>query len=440
MEIKMKIAVAGTGYVGLVAGVCFAEKGHNVTCVDVDAQKVKLMESGVAPIYEEGLEELMQKNNAAGRLHYTTDYKEAYRDAEVIFIGVGTPEQPDGSANLSYIATVSRQIAESVERDCLVVVKSTVPVGTNDKVDQFIHDFLARDVKVEVASNPEFLAQGSAVHDTLHAARIIIGTESKEAEAALKKVYEPFGLPIVSVNRRSAEMIKYACNDFLALKISYMNDIANLCELVGADIEAVAQGMSYDARIGANFLKAGIGYGGSCFPKDTKALKYLARQNGYQLKTVEAAVDVNARQKTRLYEKACQRMITFQGLKVAVLGLAFKPETDDLREAPSLDNVQLLLDNGAEIIAYDPVAEENFRKRFPEGTIGKGSIRYVKEPEQTLEGANICFIFTEWKEIKAIPAEQFKKLMRIPLVYDGRNIYKPQDMKDAGVEYYSIGR
>ena len=436
----MKIAVAGTGYVGLVAGVCFAEKGHNVTCVDVDAQKVKLMESGVTPIYEEGLEELMQKNNAAGRLHYTTDYKEAYRDAEVIFIGVGTPEQPDGSANLSYIATVSRQIAESVERDCLVVVKSTVPVGTNDKVDQFIHDFLARDVKVEVASNPEFLAQGSAVHDTLHAARIIIGTESKEAEATLKKVYEPFGLPIVSVNRRSAEMIKYACNDFLALKISYMNDIANLCELVGADIEAVAQGMSYDARIGANFLKAGIGYGGSCFPKDTKALKYLARQNGYQLKTVEAAVDVNARQKTRLYEKACQRMITFQGLKVAVLGLAFKPGTDDLREAPSLDNVQLLLDNGAEIIAYDPVAEENFRKRFPEGTIGKGSIRYVKEPEQTLEGANICFIFTEWKEIKAIPAEQFKKRMRIPLVYDGRNIYKPQDMKDAGVEYYSIGR
>ncbi len=440
MEIKMKIAVAGTGYVGLVAGVCFAEKGHDVTCVDVDAQKVKLMESGVTPIYEEGLEELMQKNNAAGRLHYTTDYKKAYRDAEVIFIGVGTPEQPDGSANLSYIATVSRQIAESVERDCLVVVKSTVPVGTNDKVDQFIHDFLARDVKVEVASNPEFLAQGSAVHDTLHAARIIIGTESKEAEATLKKVYEPFDLPIVSVNRRSAEMIKYACNDFLALKISYMNDIANLCELVGADIEAVAQGMSYDARIGANFLKAGIGYGGSCFPKDTKALKYLARQNGYQLKTVEAAVDVNARQKTRLYEKACQRMITFQGLKVAVLGLAFKPGTDDLREAPSLDNVQLLLDNGAEIIAYDPVAEENFRKRFPEGTIGKGSIRYVKEPEQTLEGANICFIFTEWKEIKAIPAEQFKKRMRIPLVYDGRNIYKPQDMKDAGVEYYSIGR
>ena len=216
----MKIAVAGTGYVGLVAGVCFAEKGHDVTCVDVDESKIKRMEAGESPIYEEGLEELMQKNNAAGRLHYTTDYAAAYRDKDAIFIGVGTPEQPDGSANLGYIATVSRQIAESVERDCLVVVKSTVPVGTNDKVEQFIHDFLVRDVKVEVASNPEFLAQGSAVHDTLHAARIIIGTESRGAEALLKKIYEPFGLPIVSVNRRSAEMIKYASNDFLALKIS----------------------------------------------------------------------------------------------------------------------------------------------------------------------------------------------------------------------------
>lgn len=440
MRESMKIAVAGTGYVGLVAGVCFAEKGHDVTCVDVDEKKVALMESGVTPIYEEGLQELMQKNNAAGRLHYTTDYQVAYRDAEVIFIGVGTPEQPDGSANLSYIATVSRQIAESVERDCLVVVKSTVPVGTNDKVDQFIHDFLARDVKVEVASNPEFLAQGSAVHDTLHASRIIIGTESPEAEEILKKVYEPFDLPIVSVNRRSAEMIKYACNDFLALKISYMNDIANLCELVGADIEAVAKGMSYDARIGANFLNAGIGYGGSCFPKDTKALKYLARQNGYELKTVEAAVDVNARQKTRLYEKASQRMITFDGLKVAVLGLAFKPGTDDLREAPSLDNVRLLLAHGAEITAYDPVAETNFRKQFPEGSLEKGSIRYVSSPQEALEGAHICFLFTEWKEIRELPAQLYKEKMSIPLVYDGRNMYSLQEMAQTGVEYYSIGR
>ncbi len=436
----MRITVAGTGYVGLVAGVCFADKGHDVTCVDVDENKVKMMESGKSPIYEEGLEELMRKNNATGRLHYTTDYKSAYKDAEAIFIGVGTPEQPDGSANLSYIATVSRQIAESVEQDCLVVVKSTVPVGTNDKVEQFIMDFLRRDVKIEVASNPEFLAQGSAVHDTLHAARIIIGTESKEAEEKLKKIYEPFGLPIVSVNRRSAEMIKYACNDFLALKISYMNDIANLCELVGADIDAVAEGMSYDARIGAKFLNAGVGYGGSCFPKDTKALKYLARQNGYRLRTVEAAVDVNAEQKTKLFYKASNRMITFQNLKVAVLGLAFKAGTDDLREAPSLDNVQLLLESGANLYAYDPVASDNFKKKYPEGQIEKGTIQYVQTPEEALDGADICFIFTEWGEIKAVAPQIFKEKMQIPLVYDGRNIFSIDEMKEAGVEYYSIGR
>lgn len=437
---NMKLVVAGTGYVGLVAGVCFAEVGHEVTCVDVDEKKVRLMESGISPIYEEGLEELMQRNNAAGRLHYTVDYKNAYKDAEAIFIGVGTPEQPDGSANLSYIATVSRQIAESVEKDCLVVVKSTVPVGTNDKVEQFIKDFLVNDVKIEVASNPEFLAQGSAVHDTLHAARIIIGTESKEAEALLMKIYEPFGLPIVSISRRSAEMAKYACNDFLALKISYMNDIANLCELVGANIEDVARGMSYDARIGANFLKAGIGYGGSCFPKDTKALKFLAAKAGYHLETVEAAVAVNTRQKTRLFQKASNRMITFQGLKAAVLGLAFKPGTDDLREAPSVDNVELLLENGAEIIAYDPVAADNFKKKYPEGNIAEGSIRYVKNPQEALRGANICFIFTEWKEIKEIPVKCYKELMQTPLVYDGRNVYSVEEMKENGIEYYSIGR
>ena len=423
-----------------MAGVCFAEKGHEVTCVDVDEKKVRLMESGVSPIYEEGREELMQKNNATGRLHYTTDFQSAYRDVDAIFIGVGTPERPDGSANLSYIATVSRQIAESVERDCLVVVKSTVPVGTNDKVEQFIRDFLIRDVKIEVASNPEFLAQGSAVHDTLHAARIIIGTESREAEEVLKKIYEPFGLPIVSVNRRSAEMIKYACNDFLALKISYMNDIANLCELVGADIDAVAKGMSYDARIGSRFLNAGVGYGGSCFPKDTKALKYLARQNGYKLRTVEAAVDVNAEQKTRLFHKASNRMITFQNLKVAVLGLAFKAGTDDLREAPSLDNVQLLLESGADLYAYDPVAADNFKVKYPEGRNERGTICYVKTPEEALQDANICFIFTEWREIRRIAPAVFREKMRIPLVYDGRNLYNLDEMKNAGVEYYSIGR
>ena len=368
-------------------------------------------------------------------MHFTTDYKSAYKDADAIFIGVGTPEQPDGSANLSYVATVSRQIAETVEKDCLVVVKSTVPIGTNDKVEQFIKDSLVHDVKIEVASNPEFLAQGTAVRDTLQAKRIVIGTESKEAEAKLKEIYESFNLPIVSVSRRSAEMIKYASNDFLALKISYMNDIANLCELVGANIEDVAEGMSYDPRIGSNFLRAGIGYGGSCFPKDTKALKYLAKQHGYKLKTIEAAVDVNSAQKVKLFKKASDRMITFQGLKVAILGLTFKPGTDDLREAPSLDNVELLLNSGADnIYAYDPVGEENFKKRYPT------QINYCKTPEEVLKDANICFIFTEWNEIKAIKPEEYKKLMKTPLVYDGRNIYNLEDMKNAGVEYYSIGR
>lgn len=431
----MKIAVAGTGYVGLVAGVCFAEKGHNVVCVDIDENKVQTMKEGKSPIFEQDLEGLMQKNYKEGRLDYTTDFKSAYKNADAIFIGVGTPEQPDGSANLSYVATVSRQIAESIEHDCLVVVKSTVPIGTNDKVEQFINDFLPdKTIKVEVASNPEFLAQGTAVRDTLHAKRIVIGTESKKAEELLKEIYKPFNLPIVSVSRRSAEMIKYASNDFLALKISYMNDIANLCELVGANIEDVAEGMKYDDRIGSNFLRAGIGYGGSCFPKDTKALKYLAKQYGYNLKTVEAAVDVNAAQKIRLYKKAADRLITFNGLKVAVLGLTFKPGTDDLREAPSIDNIDLLLKQGAKIYAYDPNGVENFKKRYPT------EIVYTLNPEEALKDANVCFVFTEWNEIKAVKPETYKKLMKTPLVYDGRNIYSLDEMKKANVEYYSIGR
>jgi len=451
----LNIVVAGTGYVGLVSGVCIAHRGHRVTCVDINMNKVTLMQQGISPIYEQDLEKLMHINRE--RLTYTTDYKSAYKMADVIFIGVGTPELPDGSANLSYLATVARQIAETVEKDCLVVVKSTVPVGTNDKVEQFIKDFLPRDgknsnvernkkIKVEVASNPEFLAQGTAVRDTLEAARIIIGTDSKTAEGTLMKVYEPFGLSIVSVSRRSAEMIKYASNNFLAIKISYMNDIANLCEVVGADIQDVAKGMGFDSRIGDRFLNAGIGYGGSCLPKDTKALKYLAKQNGYELRTVKAAIDVNKDQKILLYKKACQRLITFNGLKVAVLGLTFKPGTDDMREAPSLENVPLLLEQGADIYAYDPVGIDNFKKKFPEtaaeslGEHGKGSIKYVVNVEEALQGANVCFIFTEWGEIKAVKPEVYKRLMRTPLVYDGRNIYGVENMKESGVEYYSIGR
>ena len=429
----MKLSVAGTGYVGLVAGVCFAEKGHVVTCVDVDEEKIAKMRQGISPIYEEGLEELLKKNIAAGRLFFTSDYQSAYSDADAIFIGVGTPEKPDGSANLRYIAAVCRQIAQCVTHDCLVVVKSTVPVGTNDKVEQFIKDNLERDVTVRVASNPEFLAQGNAVYDTMHATRIIIGTDDDVARKILLDIYAPFDLPIVSVSRRSAEMIKYACNNFLALKISYMNDIANLCELVGANIDDVSEGMRYDPRIGAKFLKAGVGYGGSCFPKDTKALTYLARQHGAQLKTVDAAVEINERQKTRLFEKAKQRLMTFENVRVAVLGLAFKPGTDDLREAPSLDNVRLLLEHGADVICYDPIAAENFHKKYP-------NVPMAKSVEEALQGAFCCFVFTEWEEFVRITPEQFRKRMRVPLVYDGRNIFDPELMKRGGVEYYSIGR
>lgn len=427
-----KVAVAGTGYVGLVAGVCFAEKGQNVICVDIDENKVKKMKSGISPIYEQDLEELMQKNYKAGRLDYTTDYKKAYKDADFIFIGVGTPERKDGSANLDYVFNVAKQIAESTEKDCIIVLKSTVPIGTNDEIEKFIKENLTHNVKIEVASNPEFLAQGTAVRDTLHASRIVIGTESKFAEEKMLDLYKNFELPIVSTNRRSAEMIKYASNDFLALKISYMNDIANLCEVVRANVEDVAKGMSYDKRIGDKFLRAGCGYGGSCFPKDTKALHYLAQQGGYELKTVKAAIEVNKNQKLILLKKARKIFKSFKNVNIAVLGLTFKPGTDDLREAPSLDNIAILLEEGANIKAYDPVGEENYKKIYPT------EIEYVKTPEIALKNADVCFIFTEWNEIKNVKPDEYKKLMKRPLIFDGRNIYELEEMKD--LEYYSIGR
>lgn len=436
----MEISIAGTGYVGLVSGACLAEVGHSVICVDVDEEKVRMMESGKSPIYEADLEDLMTKNIKNKRLQFTTDYQSAYRNADVIFIGVGTPTLPDGSANLTYIANVARQIAETVERDCLVVVKSTVPVGVNDKVEQFIRDFLVHDVKIEVASSPEFLAQGTAVHDTLFAPRIIVGTESDQAKKKMEEIYAPFKLPIVFVSRRSAEMIKYAANSFLALKISYMNDIANLCEIMGADVYEVAHGMSYDDRIGSRFLAAGIGYGGSCFPKDTRVLEHLAQQNGHRLRTVEAAVHVNSAQKIRLFKKASERLISFKGLKVAVLGLTFKPGTDDLREAPSVDNMALLLEKGADILAYDPVGIDNCRNIYPEGKNGNGTVGYIDNPLEAISGANLCFIFTEWPQIVKILPELYSQLMQPPLVYDGRNIYSPEEMKACGVEYHCIGR
>lgn len=428
----MKIAVAGTGYVGLVTGVCLADKGHSVTCVDVDASKIEQMRAGRSPIYEPGLEELMRKN--AARLAFTTDHEAAYADAEVIFIGVGTPEKKDGSANLKYVYDVARQIAASVKRECVVVVKSTVPIGTNDKVEKFLHEHTSG-VRVHVASNPEFLAQGTAVRDTLTPSRIVLGVEDAFSEKALRAVYAEFDAPVLAMNRRSAEMVKYASNDFLALKISYINEIANLCESVGADIEDVTAGMGFDSRIGNKFLQAGIGYGGSCFPKDTKALSWLANFNDTEIKTVRAAIEVNENQKLKLLKKAKKYFPEgFSGLKVALLGLTFKPGTDDLREAPSLVNVAILLEDGAQVFAWDPVGVPNYKRLYPE------EITYCDTIEQTLAGADVCFIFTEWEDVKALPPKTFKQLMNTPIVVDGRNCFALPACEEAGITYLSVGR
>ncbi|MFD6211494.1 UDP-glucose dehydrogenase family protein [Peribacillus sp. NPDC060253] len=428
----MKIAVAGTGYVGLVTGVCLAEKGHFVNCVDIDEDKVRLMKSGISPIYEPGLEELMVRNME--RLDFTTDYKEAYKDADVIFIGVGTPERLDGSANLSYVYSAAKEIAKSVEKDSVVVIKSTVPIGTNDKVYEIIEENLSKDVNVYVASNPEFLSQGTAVKDTLHPSRIIIGAEEEYPKNILKEVYEEFDAPIVVTNRRSAEMIKYASNDFLALKISFINEISNLCEVIGADIEDVSLGMGLDSRIGNKFLNPGVGYGGSCFPKDTKALHWLANFHDIELKTIKAAIDVNENQKIKLIKKSRKYYDNLNGLSVAVLGLTFKPGTDDLREAPSLVNIPIMLEDGAKIKAWDPAGVNNFKKVYP------NEITYTNTIEESLIDADVCFIFTEWDEVKNFDISKYSKLMRCPIVLDGRNCYDPLHARKANIIYDSIGR
>ncbi len=431
----MKIAVAGTGYVGLVTGICLAENGHEVTCVDVDEAKVEMMSSGRSPIFEPGLQELMDKNRDS--LVYTTDYASAYADAEVIIIGVGTPEKRDGSANLTYVFEAAEQIASSITRECVVVIKSTVPIGTNDRIEAFMKDIVADRVKVHIASNPEFLAQGTAVRDTLHASRIVLGVEDEFSREKLLEVYERFDAPKVITNRRSAEMIKYASNDFLALKISYINEIANLCEAIGADIQDVARGMSYDSRIGERFLKAGIGYGGSCFPKDTKALSWLATFNDHEIKTIKAAIEVNDSQKLLPVKKTARYYHDFKGLNVAVLGLTFKPGTDDMREAPSLVTIPILLDDGAHIKAWDPVGENNFRQRMDKDA----DIIYCDSIEETLRGADLCLIFTEWEEVKKLDPAVFVTLMAHPVVIDGRNCFdRDVILSTDGLLYDSVGR
>lgn len=428
----MNIVVSGTGYVGLITAVCLAELGNKVTCVDINQEKINMLKSGKAPILENGLEELMKKNKE--KLIYTNNPKLAYKNTDIIFIGVGTPEKKDGSANLKYVYEVSNDIAENIEKDTIVVIKSTVPIGTNKKIENIINKNARNNVKVEVVSNPEFLSQGTAIKDTLYAKRIIIGVNSKKAEKVMKELYKDTNIPIIITNRESAEMIKYASNNFLALKLSYINEIANLCEKVGANIDDVTKGMGFDERIGNQFIKAGIGYGGSCFPKDTKALNWCANFYDYDLKTIKAAIEVNLNQRIKLIKKARKYYESFENCNVAILGLTFKPNTDDLREAPSLDNIQILLEDGANIKVFDPVGEKVYKN------INFEKITYCNSIEDTLNGTDICFIFTEWNCIKNMNIQLFERNMKKPIILDGRNCFDIEKIKQYKVIYESIGR
>lgn len=430
----MKISVVGTGYVGLVTGVCLSEIGHNVTCIDTDLNKVNKMKSGQSPIYEPGLDELMLKNINKGRLHFTNLHEEGFEGAEVIFIAVGTPQLPDGSANLQYIEAVAHDIATHITKDAVVVTKSTVPVGTNYYVQKIIQQNLVNDVKVRIASNPEFLREGSAVQDTFNGDRIVIGTEDTSTAEILEKMYEPFNIPVFKTDISSSEMIKYASNAFLATKISFINEISNICEKLGANVEDVANGMGYDKRIGRNFLNAGIGYGGSCFPKDTHALVQIAGGVEHDFKLLKSVIEVNNNQQRILLEKIRTRVLDLKGLKVAALGLAFKPNTDDMREAASIPLLSTLVEEGAIITAYDPIAIESAKKYLPQ------SILYTNDIEDSLNGADIAIIITEWDEVKDINLEIFKSIMKTPIVFDGRNCFDLMITEKSGIEYYSMGR
>ncbi|GMB09339.1 UDP-glucose dehydrogenase family protein [Thermolongibacillus altinsuensis] len=430
----MNIAIAGTGYVGLVTGVCLAHIGHHVTCVDKDKEKIAKMSQGISPIYEPGLEELMKENMDAKRLHFTANPKEAYANANVIYIAVGTPEREDGSADLQYVEDAAREIARSIANDVIVVTKSTVPVGTNERIKHIIEMEKPPYVRVDIVSNPEFLREGSAIYDTFHGDRIVIGAENEEAANVIAKINEPFGIPIIKTDLRSAEMIKYAANAFLATKISFINEIANICEKVGANIDDVAYGIGQDHRIGPHFLRAGIGYGGSCFPKDTKALIQLSGNVDHPFELLQSVIKVNNRQRVILYEKAKQVCGSLYGKKAAVLGLAFKPNTDDMREAPSLAIIERLLADGVCVTAYDPVATEKAKALLGD------RIDYASSPEEALAGADLAFIVTEWKQIVELPLSVFAQQMTTPLIFDGRNCYALDEAEKHGLQYVSIGR
>ncbi|WP_028401472.1 UDP-glucose dehydrogenase family protein [Ectobacillus panaciterrae] len=429
----MNITVVGTGYVGLVTGVGLAHIGHTVTCLDIDRDKIEQLQQGIVPIYEPGLADMMKEAVQEERLSFTTSPKQAYGKANIIFLAVGTPPNPDGSANLTYIARACEEIGEHITEAVIVVTKSTVPVGTNDYIKKTILQHLQADVIVDVASNPEFLREGAGIHDFFHGDRIVIGADCEETAAIIEEIYKPLNISIFKTDVRSTELIKYASNAFLAAKISFINEISNICEKVGANIEDVAFGMGLDKRIGNQFLHAGIGYGGSCFPKDTNALVQIAGNVHYDFQLLKAVIEVNNKQQASLVKKA-ERVINLRGKKVALLGLAFKPNTDDMREAPSLVIAKQLLDAGAHIIAYDPQAIHNARAVLPE------SIVYTEDLDEALTGADAAFLVTEWDSIKQYPLAKYVQLMKNPLLFDGRNCYSLDAVERYEMDYYSIGR
>jgi UDPglucose 6-dehydrogenase len=433
-EIKMQIAVVGTGYVGLVTGVCLSDIGHDVTCVDIDEEKVKRMKQGISPIYEPGLEELMKINIAAGRLHFTTNHAEAFAGAKVIYIAVGTPMREDGHADLRFVEQVAKDIGENIQHDIIVVTKSTVPVGTNERVRDIVREYSQGKFRVDVVSNPEFLREGSAVHDTFHGDRIVIGADNEEAAKVIEEINKPFGIPIFKTDIRSAEMIKYASNAFLATKISFINEIANLCEKLGANVVDVAKGMGMDDRIGSKFLQAGIGFGGSCFPKDTNALVQIASFVEHEFHLLKSVIQVNNEQQRLLVKKAKDRFGSLKGKRVVLLGLAFKPNTDDMREAASIVLSRELIKEGAEVVGFDPIAIPNAKLVMPQ------EVQFADSIQAALEGADIAFIVTEWEEIKKLPISEYVKWMKQPYIFDGRNCYDLQEVKQYPVEYHSIGR
>ncbi|WP_137743990.1 UDP-glucose dehydrogenase family protein [Robertmurraya siralis] len=431
---KRAIAIIGTGYVGLVTAVSLAELGHNVICVDIDKNKINLLMAGKSPIYEPGLETLLVQNLKSGRLSFTWNHRQAIQNADIIYLAVGTPSLQDGSVDLSYLMEAAKEISLSAHDEIVVVTKSTVPVGTSEIVKKFIEKHAVQPINVHVVSNPEFLREGQALQDTFHADRIVIGADDDVGAKILMELYEPLHLNIIRTDLRSAELIKYASNAFLATKISFINEIANICERLNANIEDVARGMGSDSRIGTQFLKAGIGYGGSCFPKDTNALMQIAGNLSHQFELLEAVIHVNNRQQSLLFEKAKTRFAKLKHLKIALLGLSFKPNTDDLRESPALPLANKLIQDGAKVIAFDPVAYEKGRKLLPD------EVKVTDDIRHALQEADLAFIVTDWDVIKDFPLALYEKLMKRPVIFDGRNCFALSEVSQYAIEYHSIGR